>query len=254
VHDEPGVDLILVPGDGSTTRTWHFTRRRLRVLKALGAVLVLLLVTMASTWVHVARKARQLDQMEGALARIGAEREQVAELTRDLEAMEIRYAAIRRLFGADSADAISKLWLPLPAAVRTSASGSSSDFRPDAWPLAGRGFVTQTLLTEDEGDHPGVDIAVAADTYVRAAGAGEVVEAGSDDVYGRFLAIDHGQGYRTLYAHASLTFVRPGQTVRKGEVVALSGNTGRSTAPHLHFEIRLEGTPVDPLTMVRPPG
>jgi murein DD-endopeptidase MepM/ murein hydrolase activator NlpD len=98
-----------------------------------------------------------------------------------------------------------------------------------------------------------LDVAVPADTYVRAAGAGVVVDVGEDLVYGRFVSLDHGGGYRSLYGHASETLVELGQRVRRNEVIALSGSTGRSTAPHLHFEILLNGEPLDPLTMVRQP-
>jgi murein DD-endopeptidase MepM/ murein hydrolase activator NlpD len=76
---------------------------------------------------------------------------------------------------------------------------------------------------------------------------------GEDEVYGGFVVIDHGEGYTSLYGHASSTLVSLGQRVRQNEVIALSGSTGRSTAPHLHFEILLNGEAVDPLTMVQQP-
>jgi murein DD-endopeptidase MepM/ murein hydrolase activator NlpD len=80
------------------------------------------------------------------------------------------------------------------------------------------------------------------------------VEARSDSIYGNVVVVDHGNGYRSRYAHASLLFVETGREVRKNEVIALTGNTGRSTAPHLHFEILRDGQAVDPLTMVDPAG
>jgi murein DD-endopeptidase MepM/ murein hydrolase activator NlpD len=103
------------------------------------------------------------------------------------------------------------------------------------------------------GQHSGVDIAVPTDAYVRAAGPGTVVDVGEDRVYGRFIILDHVAGYRTLYAHASTTFVERGQRVRRDEIIALTGSTGRSTAPHLHFEVLMNGDPVDPLTLVDQP-
>ena len=81
-----------------------------------------------------------------------------------------------------------------------------------------------------------------------------MVDLGEDKVYGRFIVIDHGGGYSTVYAHASLHLVEKGQHVREREVIALSGSTGQSTAPHLHFEILLGGEVVDPLTMVEQPS
>jgi murein DD-endopeptidase MepM/ murein hydrolase activator NlpD len=99
-----------------------------------------------------------------------------------------------------------------------------------------------------------MDIAVATDSYIRASGAGQVLRTGVDPIYGRFVVLDHGQGYQTVYAHASMILVNRGQTVRRGEVIGLTGSSGRSTAPHLHFEVLLDGLPVDPLTLVEQPG
>lgn len=64
--------------------------------------------------------------------------------------------------------------------------------------------------------------------------------------YGREVVIDHGNGYSTLYAHLSRFEVIPGQEVRRGEVIAYSGNSGRTTAPHLHYEVRVRNQPVNP--------
>ena len=134
------------------------------------------------------------------------------------------------------------------------ALGSASGFScTGSTALTQAGFVTQDLLEGADGEHPGLDIAVPSHSYIRAAGAGSVADTGDDPVYGRFVTVDHGDGYLTLYAHASEILVEAGQRVRRNEVIALTGNTGRSTAPHLHFEIRLNGDTVDPMTMVEPP-
>jgi murein DD-endopeptidase MepM/ murein hydrolase activator NlpD len=81
-----------------------------------------------------------------------------------------------------------------------------------------------------------------------------VRDAGTDDVYGNYILIDHGDGLESMYGHASRLFVRAGDRVERNEVIALSGSTGRSTAPHLHFEVRKDGEPVDPLTYVTQPS
>ena len=118
----------------------------------------------------------------------------------------------------------------------------------------GEGFVTQIHLQGTEGDHPGIDIAVPTDSYIRAAGSGRVGRAEEDPVYGRYILLDHGNGYETRYGHASLILVEEGATVRRGEVIGLTGSTGQSTAPHLHFEVLRNGIAVDPLSMVEQPG
>jgi murein DD-endopeptidase MepM/ murein hydrolase activator NlpD len=124
---------------------------------------------------------------------------------------------------------------------------------PAHWPLDVRGFVTrgQVRPGDPAESHPGIDIAVPAGTPVRASGGGVVEAAGTDPSYGLFVLLRHASGYETMYGHASRILVRDGDSVQAGQVIALSGNSGRSTAPHLHFEIRREGKSLDPLTVVK---
>ncbi len=96
--------------------------------------------------------------------------------------------------------------------------------------------------------HRAIDITWAAGTPIVAADSGYVALVGSSDTgYGKYVVIDHGNGFQTLYAHFSIFYVKPGQSVRKGEVIGLMGSTGRSTGPHLHFEIRKDGIQRNPL-------
>lgn len=95
--------------------------------------------------------------------------------------------------------------------------------------------------------HTGIDLAVGMGTPVKAADDGEVIFADWKGGYGKAVIIDHGAGITTLYAHNSVLLVRPGQRVVKGQIISKSGSTGYSTGPHLHFEVRKNGAPVDPL-------
>jgi murein DD-endopeptidase MepM/ murein hydrolase activator NlpD len=94
--------------------------------------------------------------------------------------------------------------------------------------------------------HEGLDFTAAAGTPIYAAAGGIVTVAEQTPDYGKIVKIDHGSGLETRYAHASLLLVKPGERVEKGQVVAQVGSTGRSTGPHLHYEIRLNGNPLDP--------
>ena len=94
--------------------------------------------------------------------------------------------------------------------------------------------------------HSGLDIGAAHGTRVSAPAPGTVVFAGTHPEYGITLIIDHGHDLKTLYGHLSKVMAAVGDTVRRGEVVAHTGNTGRSSGPHLHYEIQVAGQPVDP--------
>ncbi|MCV3211948.1 peptidoglycan DD-metalloendopeptidase family protein [Plectonema radiosum NIES-515] len=94
--------------------------------------------------------------------------------------------------------------------------------------------------------HAGLDFAASYGSTIRAADSGTVIMAGWYGGYGNALIIDHGKGITTLYGHTSQLFVSEGQTVQRGQAIAAVGSTGLSTGPHLHFEVRSSGTPVDP--------
>ena len=96
--------------------------------------------------------------------------------------------------------------------------------------------------------HTGIDYAVPIGTEVKAAQHGKVVFAGSQGGYGKLLVIKHNSTYRTVYAHLNKFNVEIGDWVNQGDVVAYSGNTGLSTGPHLHYEIRKNGLSLNPLT------
>jgi len=99
--------------------------------------------------------------------------------------------------------------------------------------------------------HSGVDIKGRVGMPIRATAFGVVKRIGYSRGYGKYVVIYHGKGFSTLYAHLSRIKVRKGQKVKRGDVVGLMGNTGRSTGPHLHYEVRLGKKPINPLRFMR---
>ncbi|HNW76716.1 MAG TPA: M23 family metallopeptidase [Bacteroidales bacterium] len=96
--------------------------------------------------------------------------------------------------------------------------------------------------------HEGIDFTSVVGTPIFATGDGTVTEAGRNQGgYGNMIVINHGYSYRTVYAHLSRIFVRPGQKVQRGQVIGYVGNTGKSTSPHLHYEVRKNNVPVNPI-------
>lgn len=255
VRLDRGFSIIVVPEGGGGPRTVTVSARVLRLV--VGGVLALFaagVLTVAHWNVRRTQAARELaaanELRVAERARADSLHRQVAELAANWE--KARHIMVGRpdTIGAG-------LWLahanepadgrPVePAAVRLDAESWT-------WPLAVSGYMTQALEANGARNHPGIDIAVQTGSYILAAAAGTVKEAAADPDYGLFVQIDHGNGLYSLYGHASELYVARGSQVRRGEVVAMSGSTGNSTAPHLHFEIVRHGAPVDPQSMVAPP-
>ncbi len=113
------------------------------------------------------------------------------------------------------------------------------------WVTSGFGY-RKDPFTGRRTFHEGLDIAARVGTPIVATADGVVMMAGWKEGFGKTVMINHGFGYVTRYAHCSKIIVKPGQQVKRGEVIAYVGNTGRSTAPHLHYEVRIKGKPVNP--------
>ena len=123
--------------------------------------------------------------------------------------------------------------------------------RPSIWPVEGRLIQSSYGQRIDpfsgEGAfHKGVDISAPTGTEVRVTANGIVVHAGIDSGYGRLVVVDHGGSVQTYYAHLSRSYVHAGQEMRRGDLVGAVGSTGRVTAPHLHYEVRVGGAPMNP--------
>lgn len=126
---------------------------------------------------------------------------------------------------------------------------------PSLWPLNGRlqSFYGNRSdpFSGTGAFHAGVDISATTGTPVRSTADGIVTHAEWSGAYGRLIIVDHGKGYQTYYAHLSRFEVVAGQEVRRGEIVGRSGATGRVTSPHLHYEVRQGGTPVNPYRFLK---
>lgn len=264
-RDDRQMTFIWIPHgrDPGSTRSYELSYRRVRAMVIGASVLLFVILLMAGSWLWLAGQAARVPGLSAEVRQLRRDRVKMRELAQTVEHLSAEYAKVRAMLGPDSASLPAvETAAPGDTAKADSAAGDAEgetaarprSSLPHGWPLAARGFVTRGHLARIRGSHPGMDIAVASGSRILAAGGGTVAEVGEDSVYGRFVRIAHPDGYESLYAHASSLLVRPHQRVPAGRVIALSGSTGVSTAPHLHFEIRKDGRPVDPGTLVRNPN
>lgn len=247
--------LIIVPHDHSKTRTYNIPYRLFYVLVAFLCVGAVAVVIFVATYGRVLMKAREAAQLERQVVELTRRTEQIGELRRRLAELHAMDLKVRQMLGLDIAEQDSldlRRTQTEGVLVEGGIEGETEQILraiPSFWPV--RGYITKGFNIaggpSDEEYHPGLDIAVPRGTPVRAAAAGYVVEAGWDEIYGYLVRIDHGYGIKTVYGHNDRLVVLQGERVGRGQTIAYSGNTGRSSAPHLHFEVAKDNVQEDPL-------
>lgn len=255
---------VVIQRDGTTrSQSVRISLWTLRLAVLAGIALLTGLGLLAVLYLPIVRAAARVPGLERQVVRLTSDNAKVRQLSIELDSVEMRYGQLRQMIGADIVRdplALSSS-LPLAPAVRARTGNEPrppgpGPTVPREWPLDEPGYVTrgQVGAGTPEEAHPGLDIAVPVGTLVRAAGGATVGQVGEDPEYGLFVLLNHPEEYQTMYGHLSRTIVTVGQEVEAGQVIGLSGNSGRSTAPHLHFEIRQRGTSLDPRTMVKQGG
>ena len=180
---------------------------------------------------------------EGTISPTGGEQHAptTADLSEALEMIEERLSTRR-----SSIDLLAETMRREFPGAASYASDSAPHTTPSIWPAAG--FVSSPYGLRFDGTefHQGIDIAADMGAPIVATADGVVTAAGWNGGYGNMVDVDHGGGIVTRYGHASALAVTVGQQVRRGEVIAYVGSTGRSTGPHVHYEVRVDGQPVNP--------
>jgi murein DD-endopeptidase MepM/ murein hydrolase activator NlpD len=162
----------------------------------------------------------------------------LSQLSRQVDERSDQLGVLEALVVTDSAN---KKFLPTLSPIEDGWFSSNFGWRVD--PFSGQ-----------KSFHEGIDFPAEAGTPIDAAASGKVIYADVHPAYGKMLEIDHGNGLVSRYAHCSTLLVKEGDLVMRGQRVATVGSTGRSTGPHLHFEVRLNGVPQNPARFLQPTG
>lgn len=251
---------LLVHHDGApASRSWRVPLGLYRGALAAAGVAVFAVLAGLILLGPMARAAGKVPSLERRVRNLEADNGRITDLARALDSLQQAYERVRGMVGADvvpdlATVAAESLPVAPPIEARiTQAPLPTGATTPQFWPLRDAGFITRGLIADSSSDetHQGVDVAVALGTPVRAAGGGTVYQTGEDADYGKFVLVQHPDDYQTMYGHLSRVLVGRGRPVQAGEVIGLSGNSGRSTAPHLHFEIRKAGKSLDPLSIIK---
>lgn len=261
------LSVLIIPDDGSSTREFKLGYGLIRGLIG-GQILLFVLVILGGVfysrslyWESEAlRLTRDNRSLQSDMRQVGELAETVSRMkqvekqlhamlspTIDVPTKPVSDTEVRKAPVLTAASGLEQ------TVVRAALRGlPTSDVRlvPNIWPV-GRfeGVVTQEFTVSTgtvDRSHTGIDIAASEGAIVTAAADGRVVFAGEDRDLGLVISIDHFGVYLTRYGHNSTMLIRAGDSVKKGQPIALVGNTGRSSGPHLHYEIWQQGTPRNP--------
>ncbi|MBU8922387.1 MAG: M23 family metallopeptidase [Bacteroidales bacterium] len=247
--------IIVVPHDIKKTRTYKVPYRTFYTVTTFLAIGLVAMVVFLSTYGKLLVKTRETLMLERQVRELTVRNEKISEVIRNLSEIHAMDLKVRGMLGLDIAEEDRRALdstSPAVTAGETQLENEKTQMLraiPSFWPV--RGFITKGYnLGRGEGDptyHPGIDIGVERGVPVRAAASGVVIDVGWDDIYGYIVQIDHGYGIKTLYGHNDRLVVIKGERVGRGQTIAHAGSTGRSTAPHLHFEVTQDNIQVDPL-------
>lgn len=253
--------IIVVPHDQSKTYNFKMSYRSLFSIGALLTVLLILVLVLSFTYGRVLVTAQHSFVLERENHQLRGEVAQIDSLKAELLNLQGLSIQIKGMLGVEMSHEDSVLVANLSPA-QSPAIGSDPDMEgvgareqkamldamPSIWPV--KGYVTRGFrVTGGENNpeyHPGIDIAAERGTPVLAAADGVVEASRYDETYGWMVEIDHGYGITTLYGHCTRNLVNVGDRVTRGKIIATVGSTGKSTAPHLHFEVRRNGVSVNP--------
>jgi murein DD-endopeptidase MepM/ murein hydrolase activator NlpD len=277
--------LLIVRGDGERVLRFNFARSAVLGAAVSLAVTISFVGLLIGDWLKLKELTRDASTFANTIAQqratIEATNHKLAQLRKEVGSWREMHARIQDAFGPDAgrgnrdkgiggatsaeplgtvapadelnrlADTIKEEGDSLRALDRLMARAAKAlATLPSRWPV--RGSVNSEFgrrpspWTQSVEFHSGIDIKAQTGTPVHAPAAGTVVVAGPAHEYGTAVMLDHGQDIKTLYGHLSKVSVRPGQKVERGTLLAYSGNTGRSSGPHLHYEIFIKGQAVNP--------
>jgi murein DD-endopeptidase MepM/ murein hydrolase activator NlpD len=251
-----GVHIIIVPQKRGPTWNLKLPAWAFNFALAGGFALVLVLIGGVLLTAHMGYQVSRLRAIEAENKALRTDNARLVELEARLRELDAFRQRVIELAGVDkrtkvqttvAPDAKAKGAGPSRAdqaqAIGPAARESSP---PSRWPVDGVISKDFKLAALPDKEHHGLDIAASHGTPVRAAGAGVVAFAGLDSIFGQLIIIEHGDGLQSLYGHNSILEIGAGDWVQSGQQIARVGSTGESSAPHLHFEVRRDGTPIDP--------
>jgi len=239
-----GYSVVVTSTESGTTKYFFLSRKKLSVIAAAAGIIVILIIIAVISYSSVYYRAMEAIVLRRRNAEMEAEFAKLEEIQKNLEIAEAYNQRLQIMLGVQESPPLVEPVTPeqnLEYTQRVNMMAHKEENIPSVSPAQGQ--ISRNFNPE----HHGVDIAAPRFSPVIAAASGMIQEVGWDSIFGNYIVINHDINYSTFYGHLQTIAVSKNTNVACGEVIGTVGSTGRSTSPHLHYEIRFQNKPVEPL-------
>lgn len=237
-----GYSVHISTTDSGISRSYFISRTRLRLLLSFIVIVFILLIVAIVSYSGVYLRAAQVEILKRRNNEIEREFTKLAEIKKNLEIAEVSSQKLKIMLGVDkSPEPVEpKFDSTVEYNFETPVDSIFKGNIPSLLPT--QGTISQFFTL----GHEGLDFAAPRFSPIITAASGIVVNAGWDSIFGNYIIVEHDENYSTFYGHLQTIDTKIGNRISSGELIGTVGSTGRSTSPHLHYEIRFQGKPVDP--------
>ncbi|MCP4726954.1 MAG: M23 family metallopeptidase [bacterium] len=240
------ISFLIVPEEGGKTVNFRIHRFTLRIGLVVVGLLFIALIVAAIFYGRLVKQASDVVRLRSENAMLLEQNAEVIKFKKELQKNRKFVNRIAELAGLEGITEEDSLYSEMSAESESISEQTDGVSVPSGYPI--RGFISKRF--SESGlfgeKHLGLDFSCPEGSMIRSTADGIVKSANWDDYFGYTLVIEHPGGYSTTYAHNKELRVSEGDKVKRGDVIALSGNSGKSSGPHLHYEIRKDGKQLDP--------
>jgi len=239
-----GLSIVITSASSQNSKHFFISKKILDLVIVVAVVVLAAIIIVVVNYGRISYRAVEAEILRRRNAEIEKEFSKIEEIKKNLEMVEANNKKLKTMLGIEKTpDAVK----PIITEVAVNYSETETTVTVEEKNIPSL-MPTNGQISKRFGiGHEAIDIAAPLFSPVIAVAAGRVLETGWDSLYGNYLTIEHSKNYSTFYGHLNSIACKKDNIIRPGELIGTVGSSGKSTSPHLHYEVRFQGTPVDPM-------